>query len=41
MNYLKTFENFSINEKLALANYDEYEKLVSDAYEEAFSLIHF
>lgn len=35
MNYLKTFENFSIDEKLALANYDEYEKLVSDAYKNA------
>jgi hypothetical protein len=35
MNYLKTFNKFSINEKLALANYDEYEKLVSDAYENA------
>jgi hypothetical protein len=35
MNYLKTFENFSINEKLALANYDEYAELVAKAYEEA------
>lgn len=35
MNYLKTFENFSIDEKLALANYDEYAELVAKAYEEA------
>lgn len=33
MRYIKNFQSY--NEKLALVNYDEYAKLVADAYEQA------
>lgn len=35
MKYIKTFENFGLNEKMVLANYDKYAELVAKAYEEA------